>query len=70
MGMFANLLHSDEAVKLEKIGQPAGECSIGHGGEKESLTLSWKTKSKSRVDCRLVDRATGDYRREDACACR
>ena len=65
--MFANLLHSPEAVKLEKIGQPAGECSVGHGGEKEFLTLSKKTRSKSRVDCRLVDRATSDYRSEDAC---
>ena len=64
--MSANLLHSDEAVKLEKIGQPAREYSVGHGGEKESLTLSKKTKSKSRVGCRLVDRATGDYRSEDA----
>ena len=65
--MFANLLHSDEAGKLEKIGQLAGECSIGHGGEKEFLTLSRKTRSKSSVDCRLVDRATSDYRSEDAC---
>ena len=65
--MFVNLLHSDEAVKLDKIGQPAGECSVGHGGEKEFLTLSRKTRSKSRVDCRLVDRATSDYRSEDAC---
>ena len=64
--MSANLLHSDEAVKLEKIGQPAGECSVGHGGEKEFLTLSRKTRSKSRVDCRLVDRGTGDNRSEDA----
>ena len=68
--MYVNLLHSDEVVKLEKIGQPARECSVGYGGEKESLTLSRKTRSKSRVDCRLVDRATSDYRSEDACACR
>ena len=68
--MYANLLHSDEAVKLEKIGQPAGECSVGHGEEKESFTLSRKTRSKARVDYRLVDRATSDYRSEDACACR
>ena len=68
--MSANLLHSDEAMKLKKIGQPTGECSVGHGGEKESLTLSWKTRSKSRLDCRLVDRATSDYRSEDTCACR
>ena len=64
--MTVNLLHSDKAVKLEKFGQPAGECSIGHGGEKESLTLSRKTRSKSRMDSRLVDRATSDYRSEDA----
>ena len=68
--MSANLLHSNEAVKLEKTSQPAGECSVGIGGEKEFLTLSWKTRSKSRVDCMLVDKATGDYRSEDACACR
>ena len=68
--MSTNLLHFDEVVKLEKIGQPAGECSVGHGGEKESLTLSRKTRSKSRVDYRLLDRATSDYRSEDACACR
>ena len=67
--MFANLLHSKEAMKLEKIGQPTGECSAGHGGEKESLTLSKMTRSKSRVDCRLVDKATGDYRIEDAFVC-
>ena len=68
--MSVNLLHSDEAVELEKIGQLAGECSVGDGGEKESLTLSKKTRSKSRVGCKLVDKATGDYRSEDACACR
>ena len=68
--MSANLLYSNDVVKLEKIGQPAGECAVGHGGEKEFLTLSWKTISKSRVDCMLVDKATGDYRSEDACACR
>ena len=66
MGMSTNLLHSDEAVKLEKIGQPARECFVGHGGEKESLILSKKTRSKSRVDCRLFDRAASDYRSEDA----
>ena len=60
--------YSDEAVKMEKIGQLAGGCSIGHGGEKESLTLCWKTKTRSRVDCKLV-RAVDDYRNEDLCAC-
>ena len=64
--MSANLLYSDEVVKLEKIGQLAGECFVGHGGEKEPLALSWKTRSKSRVDCRLVDTATSDYRSGDA----
>ena len=44
--MSVNLLHSDEAVKLEKIGQPAGECSVGHGGEKEFLTLSKEDQIK------------------------
>ena len=70
MELIANLLHSNEAMKLEKIGQATRECSVGHGGEKESLTLSKKTRSKSRVDCRLVDKAAGDYKSEDACACR
>ena len=67
--MSANLLHSDEAVTLEKIGQPTRECFVGHGREKESLTLSKKTRLKSRVDCRLVDGAIGDYKSEDARAC-
>ena len=39
MEMSANLLYSDEAVKLEKISQPAGGCSVGQSGEKESLTF-------------------------------
>ena len=55
-------------MKLEKIGQPTGGCSIGHGGEKEALTLCWKTRLRSKVDCRPV-RAVDDYRNEDACAC-
>ena len=54
--MFAYLLYSNEVVKLEKIGQPAKGCSVGYGGEKESLILSKKTISRSRVDCGLVDR--------------
>ena len=55
-------------MKLEKIGQLARGCFVGHGGEKESLTLCWKAKSRSRVDCRLVG-VVDDYRNEDACAC-
>ena len=54
-------------MKLEKIGQLAGWCSIEHGGEKESLTLCWKTRSGFRVDCRLV-RAINDDKNEDTCA--
>ena len=55
-------------MKLKKIGQPVGGCYVGHGGEKESLTLCWKTRSRSRMDCRLVTNVD-DYRNEDACAC-
>ena len=51
--------YSNEAVKLDKIGQPARGCSIGHGGEKDSLKSCWKTRLRSRVDCKLV-RAVDD----------
>ena len=63
--MFANLLDSNDAVKLEKISQPAGGCSVGYGGKKESLTLSRKTRSESRVGCRLVDKGCWWLRNED-----
>ena len=68
MESSTNLLYFDEAVKLEKIGQPAEGCSVGYGGGKKSLALCWKTRSKSRVDCKLVDRVVGDYRNADAFA--
>ena len=37
--------YSEEAVELEKLGQPAGGCSVGYGGEEESLALSRESKS-------------------------
>ena len=30
---------------MKKIGQPGGGCSVGYGGEEESLALSKETKS-------------------------
>ena len=54
-------------MKLEKIGQLVGGCSIGYGGEKEFLILFWKTISRSRVDCKLV-RVVDDCKNEDAFA--
>ena len=36
--------YSEEAVKLEKIGQPAGGCSIGYGGEEDPFALSRETR--------------------------
>ena len=35
--------YSEKGVKLEKIGQPDGVRSVGHGGEGESLALSKET---------------------------
>ena len=46
--MSTNLLNSDEAVKLEKMGQPARGCSVKHGGEKEPLTLSKESRSDAK----------------------
>ena len=37
--------YSDEAVKLEKVGRPVGECFVRYGGEEEALSMSKKTRS-------------------------
>ena len=37
--------YSEEAVKMERICQPAEGCFVGCGGEEESLAFSRETKS-------------------------
>ena len=59
MGMFANLLDFDDAVSWRRsVDQLEGA----------SFFMSKKTRLRAKVDCKLVDRAVGDYKNEDACA--